>query len=160
MARAAILASQVFIVVLLVGALAVQLAVLPALATEEARRFPEVAYLKVPITALAVLVIACGEVALLCVWKLLSMVRRDSLFSTGAYRYVNIVLAALVTLAVLLIVMLGILIAFAEAGGPGVMLALIAGIAGSVAASLVVAASAKAVRRATQTASLNTPSSI
>ena len=55
-----------------------------------------------PLTALRVIV-AVGmvsvEVALVCVWRLVTMVRRGTVFSHAAFRYVDVVIGAIVAAA-------------------------------------------------------------
>ena len=143
-------ASKALIAVLLVGAVTIQAVIIPTLANEMAGFYPEVDYLQIPITVLSVLVVAGIEVVLLCIWKLLSMVHEDSIFSGRSFRYVNIIVGALLTVAVLLIAILVVLMLLAQAGGPGVMLALLAGIAGSTAVALVVAVMRGLLKKATQ----------
>ena len=145
-----IAASKALIAVLLVGAVTIQTIIIPVLANEMAMVHPEVDYLQIPITVLAVLVLAGFEVVLLCIWKLLSMVHEDSIFSGRSFRYVNIIVGALLTVAVLLIAILVVLMLLAQAGGPGVMLALLAGIAGSTAVALVVVVMRGLLKKATQ----------
>jgi hypothetical protein len=57
---------RVALVVLLLGSVLAQVLV-PAFASEAARTFPEVGYLVVPYSMAGILVIACGQVALLVV---------------------------------------------------------------------------------------------
>ena len=55
-----------------------------------------------PLTALRVVTIVgmvSVQVALVCVWRLVTMVRRGTVFSHAAFRYVDIVIGALVAAA-------------------------------------------------------------
>ncbi|MFF5923682.1 DUF2975 domain-containing protein [Streptomyces flavochromogenes] len=57
-----------------------------------------------PLTPLRVIVIlgmASAQVALVCVWRLVAMVRRGTVFSLAAFRYVDGVIGAIVAAAVL-----------------------------------------------------------
>ena len=57
-----------------------------------------------PLTAMRVIVIlgmVTAEVALVCVWRLVTMVRRGTVFSHAAFRYVDFVIGAIVAAALL-----------------------------------------------------------
>ena len=83
---------RVALVVPLLGTVLVQIG-LPMLAAEEGRIFPEVAYLVVPYSVAAILFIGCGQVALLAVWRLLSMVNGGVIFTRRALRWVDVITA-------------------------------------------------------------------
>ncbi|GAA3887499.1 DUF2975 domain-containing protein [Streptomyces sp. NPDC003328] len=56
----------------------------------------------IPLTALRVVTIlgmVSAQVALVCVWRLVTMVRRGTVFSHGAFRYVDGVIGAIVAAA-------------------------------------------------------------
>ena len=76
---------------------------------------------RVPVVAIVVLGIVCVQVVALCVWRLLTMVRRDTVFSPGAFRFVNVIAAA-VTVASLLTFALGVVLAPGEDVAPGLVL--------------------------------------
>lgn len=73
-----------------------QVAVIPSTAADEVDRFPEYAPYAVPYAALAIIGVACVQVALVAVWVLLGMLRRDALFSAKAFRWVDIVVGSTV----------------------------------------------------------------
>ena len=57
-----------------------------------------------PLTAfrvIAILGMITAQVALVCVWRLVTMVRRGTVFSDAAFRYVDIVIGAIVAAALL-----------------------------------------------------------
>jgi hypothetical protein len=83
---------RVVLVVLLFGTVLAQV-LLPVFASEEGRIFPEVAYLVVPYSVAAILFIGCGQVALLVVWRLLSMVDGGVIFTRRALRWVDVITA-------------------------------------------------------------------
>ena len=83
---------RVVLVVLLLGTVLVQV-LLPVFASEEGKTFPEVAYLVVPYSVAAILFIGCGQVALLVVWRLLSMVNGGVIFTRRALRWVDVITA-------------------------------------------------------------------
>lgn len=58
---------------------------------------------------------------MVCVWRLLTMVRRGTVFSHAAFRYVDIVTGAIAS-ASLLMFCLGVVLAPGEAVAPGVVL--------------------------------------
>jgi hypothetical protein len=116
---------RVALVVLLLGSVLAQV-LLPVFASEEGRILPEVAYLVVPYSVAAILFIGCGQVALLVVWRLLSMVNRGAIFTRRAVRWVDVITACGAVATVLstgvLIQMLGFV-----PGGGGPIVYLLAG---------------------------------
>jgi DUF2975 family protein len=70
--------------------------------------------------------ILAAQVVLACVWQLVSMVRRGTVFSPAAFRYVHVMIGGFVA-AALLAFALGVVLAPGEAVAPGVVL-LIGGI--------------------------------
>jgi hypothetical protein len=74
------------------------------------------------------------QVTMVCVWRLLTMVRRGTVFSHAAFRYVDVVIGA-AAVASLLMFGLGVTLAPGEAVAPGIVLliggaaVLIAGVA-------------------------------
>ena len=83
---------RVALVVLLLGSVLAQVLV-PVYASEVGTRFPEVAYLVVPYSLAAILFIGCGQVALLVVWRLLSLVDGGVIFTRRAVRWVDVIMA-------------------------------------------------------------------
>jgi hypothetical protein len=106
---------------------------LPVFASEEGRIFPELAYLVVPYSVAGILFIGCGQVALLAVWRLLSLVGSGVIFTRRALRWVDVITAcgAVATMlsAGVLIHLLGVV----GVGGPGIVLGLGASLAGGLA---------------------------
>ena len=80
------------LLVLLLGSVLAQVLV-PVYASEVGTRFPEVAYLVVPYSVAAILFIGCGQVALLVVWRLLSLVDGGVIFTRRAVRWVDVIMA-------------------------------------------------------------------
>jgi hypothetical protein len=90
-------ALRVVLVVMLAGTVFVQAAMVFALVSGSD---PEDGSL--PLTAFRVLAIVgmvSVQVALVCVWRLLTMVRSGTVFSPAAFRYVDIVIGAIVSAA-------------------------------------------------------------
>lgn len=94
---------KALIIVLLALLLASQVLVIPQVARITAIRNPDVAQLEVPGIIGAVLFLALVEVTLVCIWFLLSLVQADRIFRVEAFRYVDIILAALIAAGVLIL---------------------------------------------------------
>jgi hypothetical protein len=95
MGKLAVHALRAVLVVVLAGTVLVQVLMVWALATK-----PDNGSL--PLTAFRVLTIVglvTVEVTLVCVWRLVTMVRRGTVFSPAAFRYVDIVIGAIVAAA-------------------------------------------------------------
>ncbi|MYR64090.1 DUF2975 domain-containing protein, partial [Streptomyces sp. SID625] len=71
-----------------------QLVVVPATAADEVERFPPYAPFAAPYMAVAIAGVACVQVALLAVWRLLGVVDRDAVFTPRAFRWVDTVIGA------------------------------------------------------------------
>ena len=54
-----------------------------------------------PLRVITILGMVSVQVALVCVWRLVTMVRRDTVFSHAAFRYVDIVIGTIVAAALL-----------------------------------------------------------
>ena len=54
-----------------------------------------------PLRVIVILGIVTAQVIVLCVWRLMTMVRRGTVFSHAAFRYVDIVIGAIVAAALL-----------------------------------------------------------
>ncbi len=83
---------RVALVVVLLGSVLAQVLV-PVFGNEEERIFPELAYLVVPYSVAGILVVACGQVALLVVWRLLSLVEGGVIFTHRALGWVDVITA-------------------------------------------------------------------
>jgi len=125
---------RVALVGLLVGTVLAQVLV-PVIASEAGTTFPEVAYLVVPYSVAAILFIGCGQVALLVVWRLLSMVGGEVIFTRRALRWVDVITACAAIATVLSAGVLIHLLVFVGVGGP-VLYYLAACIAGGLAFAL------------------------
>lgn len=117
---------RTFLVLIFLGCLLWQLWVVPTLAQENAVQFPEVAFLALPYAVVVIAAIACMQVALIAIWKLLSLVDRRAIFNQHAFIWVNIIIGA-IALATVLALGLGIhLLGILNVGGPGIALAIMA----------------------------------
>lgn len=99
------------IAVMLVLLLASQILVIPEVARVTAIRNPDVAHLEIPGIVGAVIFLALVEITLLCVWRLLSLVRAERIFSAAAFRFVDIILGALVAAGIVIAVSYAVIIA-------------------------------------------------
>jgi hypothetical protein len=66
----------------------------PGALADLARQEPDVAHLRWPLTAVAVLALVCVEVVIVATWKLLTMVKADRIFSTDAFAWVDAIVWA------------------------------------------------------------------
>ena len=111
---------RVALVVLLLGCLLAQVLV-PMFASEEGRIFPEFAYLVVPYSGAGILAIGCVQVALLVVWRLLSMVNDGAIFTRPALHWVDVITACAAIATVLFAAPLIHVLFFVGVGGPLVL---------------------------------------
>ncbi|WP_228974485.1 DUF2975 domain-containing protein [Streptomyces sp. DH12] len=123
MGKLAVLALRAVLVALLGGSLFVQAVMVPLLAADLEGLDADVAHLRVPILVITLLGLVSAQVVLVCVWRLVTMVRRGTVFSDAAFRYVDVVAGGFVA-AALLVFALGVVLAPGEAVAPGVVLLL------------------------------------
>jgi len=119
MGKLTVLALRIVIAMVLAGSLFVQVWMIPLVSADlveaGAPDGPRIALL-----AIFVLGIGCVQVTAVCVWRLLTMVRRGTVFSHGAFRYVNIIFGAIAVASVL---MFGIAVILAPGEvAPGIVL--------------------------------------
>jgi Protein of unknown function (DUF2975) len=107
---------RVALIVLLLGSVLAQVLV-PVYASQVGTTNPEVAYLVVPYSVAAILFIGCGQVALLVVWRLLSMVDGGVIFTRRAVRWVDVIIACAVVATVLSAGVLVLMLGFVPGGG-------------------------------------------
>ena len=107
---------RVALVVLLLGTVFVQ-GLVPVQATMVGTSIPEVAYLVVPYSLAAILFIVCVQVALLVVWRLLSLVDGGVIFTGRALRWVDVIIGCAVVATVLSIGVLVHMLRFVPGGG-------------------------------------------
>ncbi|GAA1979611.1 DUF2975 domain-containing protein [Isoptericola halotolerans] len=104
---------RVLLAAVLATLVTTQVAALPAILGRTAEQNPDLAPYRWPLLALAVVVLACVQVVLVCTWRLLTMVRDDEIFSERSRRWVDAILAA-VGLAWVLVLVACALVAAAE----------------------------------------------
>jgi hypothetical protein len=107
---------RIVLVVLLLGSVLAQVLV-PVFASQAGTTVPEVAYLVVPYSVAAILFIACGQVALLVVWRLLSLVDGGIIFTRRAVRLVDVIILCGAVATVLTAVVLTHMLGFVPGGG-------------------------------------------
>jgi hypothetical protein len=129
-----VLALRVVLAGGLAGSLFVQAVMVPLLFTDMDGADADVLALRVPVLTIVVLGIGTVQATMVCVWRLLTMVRRGTVFSLAAFRYVDVMIGAAAA-ASLLTFALGFVLAPGETVAPGVVLlvggagVLVAGIA-------------------------------
>jgi hypothetical protein len=98
MGNLAVLVLRAVIVIGLIGSLFVQGVIAPLLwqDLETAR-----ADVRIPLVAIVILGVLTMQVTAVCIWRLLTMVRRGTVFSLAAFRYVDIVIGAIAAASVL-----------------------------------------------------------
>lgn len=132
MGKFTVLALRIVLGMMFVGAAFIQSVLVPVLGVDLTDADPDFAMIRTPMIVLVVLAILALQVAMVCVWGLLTMVRRGTVFSNDAFRLVDIVIGAF-TVASLLTFGLGSVLAPGEAVAPGVVL-LVGGVAVCIAA--------------------------
>ena len=121
MGKLTILALRIVLAGLLAGSLFVQVWMVPLMANDMNVADPDVARIRIPFIVVIVLGILTIQVAMICVWRLLTMVRRGTVFSPGAFRYVDVMIGAAVA-AALIAFTFGLILAPGEAVPPGIVL--------------------------------------
>ncbi|MEU2391379.1 DUF2975 domain-containing protein [Streptomyces sp. NPDC007369] len=97
MGKLAIGALRAVLMVVLAGTVFVQVLMVWALATD-----PEDGSLPLtPLRLIVILGMGAAQVAMVCVWRLVTMVRRGTVFSHAAFRYVDAVIGAIVAASLL-----------------------------------------------------------
>lgn len=121
MSTLTILALRMVLVGALVGSFVVQVVMVPLIARDMNDADQAVLELRPPLLAIIVLGIVTSQAVMVCLWRLLTMVRRGTVFSNAAFRYVDIIIGS-VAAASFLMYGLGVVLAPGEAVAPGVIL--------------------------------------
>lgn len=121
MQRPTILVLKALIAAMILLILACQLFLVPPTAHSMASTYPEFAGLEVPGIVIAGLFLLCIQVVNVCVWRMLSMVGEQNIFSTDAFRWVDVILGSIVAATALIAVAFAIL-ASAGVGNPSILL--------------------------------------
>jgi DUF2975 family protein len=94
---------RVFLVILFAVLVMLQTFSLPGQIRYMAQQSPEDAYLRWPLTAVAVFWVLCTQVVVVATWQLLTLVKRDRIFSDASFGWVNAILAAIAAAWVVLV---------------------------------------------------------
>lgn len=116
MSRATILILRVVIALALAGSLVVQTVIVPLLWADLES---EALWGRITLVVIAVLWIATLQVSAVCIWQLLTRVRRGSIFSRSSFRYVDVIIGA-VTASAVLVFALAVVLAPGETA-PGIV---------------------------------------
>lgn len=98
MGKLAILALRIVIALALTGSLIVQVVLVPLIWADLDEAPADLRLLFVVVVILGLLTM---QVSAVCVWRLLTMVRRGSVFSSAAFRFVNVIIWSIVAASVL-----------------------------------------------------------
>jgi hypothetical protein len=125
MNRVLVVLLRLLLVIVFVVCLAVQVMAIPVIAGQAASRYPGYAHLAATYTVLWISVVACAQVALVCIWMLLGTVRRGVIFSPRAFVWVNGIIGAGV-LATALAIGQAVLMFVSNSGPVWLLLAIVA----------------------------------
>lgn len=123
MGKTTILLLRIVIALALAGSIVVQTVIVPLVWVDLEG---EVLWGRIALVTIAVLGVATLQVFAVCIWMLLTRVRRGSIFQASSFRYVDVIIGA-ITVAAVLALTLAVLLAPGEIA-PGVV-ALICGAA-------------------------------
>lgn len=124
-------ALRVVLVLALLGSVFVQAVMIPLAVADLRGEGGELTRLWFPLGAIAFGLVMVLQVCTVCVWRLLTMVRRGTVFTPASFRFVDAIIIAIAVAAVLFFV-LGAVLAPGEEVAPGMVL-LIGGAGGVVA---------------------------
>jgi hypothetical protein len=116
-----LMALRVVLAAGLIGSLFVLFVMVPLIAIDLTEAGTDVIRVRVPILAIITTGIIAIQVVLVCTWRLSTMVRRGTVFSTAAFRWVDIVIGA-ITLGSLLTFALAAVVAPGDEVPPGMVL--------------------------------------
>lgn len=149
MHKATIVSLKAVIVAMIALLLACQLFMVPGVARQAAESYADLDFLQAPGIVVAVLFLLCVQVVLVCVWRLLSMVRASVIFSDDAFVWVDIILGAII-LATLLIGVSMATLALSNVASPSVMLLCALGVVVGAGLSLLIVVMRGLLRNARQ----------
>ena len=116
-----VVATRAVLAMMLAGSVFVQAVMVPLLAIDLEEADADVAHLQIPFAVLLILIIATAQVTVVCAWRLVTMVRRGTVFSDDAFRYVDVMIGAAAAASVLTFA-LGVVLAPGDAVPPGMVL--------------------------------------
>lgn len=94
---------RVLLVLLFAALVMAQTFSLPGQFAHMAQESPDFAYLRWPLTVVGVLEVLCFQVVVVCIWRLLTLVKADSIFSPAAFGWVDAIVWAITAAWVLLL---------------------------------------------------------
>ncbi|MFW6186466.1 MAG: DUF2975 domain-containing protein [Actinomycetota bacterium] len=93
--RRAVAALRVFLVLLFGILVVLQVMSLPGQFAHMAEESPDMAHLRWPLTAVTVFWVLCAQVVIVSTWKLLTLVRRDRIFTESSLVWVDVIVWAI-----------------------------------------------------------------
>jgi len=149
MHRTTIVILQALIAGLIALLLFCQIVVIPQTAASMATLYPEFAQLRVPGILIGVAFALCAQVLLVCVWRLLALVRVGSIFRSTSFVWVDVALGAVVV-ATLLVVGSLVVLQIAGASPPSISLLCVIGVVVGSGLSLLIVVLRGLLRKATE----------
>ncbi|MEX5237446.1 DUF2975 domain-containing protein [Kocuria arenosa] len=92
--RRAVAPLRIFLALLFGILVLFQVMSLPGQFAHMAQESPEMAYLRWPATAVTVFWVLCAQVVIVCTWKLLTLVKKDRIFTTASLVWVDAIVWA------------------------------------------------------------------
>ena len=89
-----VVAVRTVLAMTLAGSVFVQAVMVPLMAIDLEEADPDVAHLQIPFAVIMILAILTAQVTLVCVWRLVTMVRQGTVFSPTAFRFVDVMIGA------------------------------------------------------------------
>ena len=124
LSRLAVVPLRVLLGALFLFLVAFQTLSLPGMFWHWAREDPDFEPLKWPMLLTSVAVVLCVQVVIVCTWRLLTMVKDDRIFSDESFRWVDVIVGAIVVAEVAMASLLVYLYFTWDDPGMGVLLML------------------------------------
>ena len=118
---------RIVLALVVLGTLLAQL-LIPLIAHSYGEEYWEVTPLVIPFSLIGIFAVVCFQVAVVAVWKLLTYVAREEVFSRKARSWVNVIIGSGAVAAALVAGASAYLGLVAQIGGPGVMLTMVGSI--------------------------------
>jgi hypothetical protein len=123
--RRVVLVLRVFLALLFALLLMLQTLSLPGQFAYMAEQDPDQAYLRWPLTIVAVLLVGCAQVVVVATWRLLTLVERDEIFQEQAFPWVDAIVGAIGAGWLLVVGLTGFVGLRADDPGPVVVMVLL-----------------------------------
>lgn len=108
MGKLTVLALRAVLAALIAGGLFIQGVLIPIGLFDDTED-KAVESIRIPVLVIIFLGVLAGQVVVVCVWRLLTMVKRGTVFSTAAFRYVDVIMGAFTAAALLIFAFAGVL---------------------------------------------------